>query len=259
MKLSAILIIVFICLFLASCTPKTEIPQQPTAQELVIQTPTSVVQTPTPTTPAAQPQTPIVQQPSPIPVTQPNATPTTPQRSKALQILLDKSVNIDNYEYSFTAPPYVQSQDMIYVKGNKMRIDLMQSYNTETLPYTTIFIDWKEETAQGYCLFKAPRCKKEYGISILDPAQFYHKTPKDWLVDVRKHAMSITTSKLVLGKKAQGTIFLLDKTEHTVYLDVFGMPVRVEIGYGGEKGSYNYNKLVINSVSDEKVNPPQIV
>lgn len=179
----------------------------------------------------------------------------TQEKSQELQRLLEKSKEINNYEYSYTAPPYKQSEDMTYIKGDKMRINLMQSYNTETLPYTTIFIDWKENTALGYCLLKFPRCKDDK-VTVLDTKLFKHPTPLDWVKEVEKYGTFVHTSKLVQDKKTKGVTFLFNEKEHTAYLDVFGMPVRVEIGPGGEKGSYNYNRLVINSVREEYVTAP---
>ena len=247
------LVIVF--LLLVACTPKET---TDTSTPQVAQTPTPVVQTPTPIVQApavpAPPQQTTPSQTSPKP-TQPS---TEPQRSKELENLLKESDRVQSYEYIYNGPPDAQARDHYYIRGNKIRVDLLQSYTTEILHYNMVYIDNTAKTAFGYCKGNPPRCRKEYGITELKYEDYVHPTPLDWIALVKEHATTLELSELINGKKTKGTSFEFEGKTYTIYMDTLGMPLRVEINQGIKSETYNYLSLAINSVSDAQVAMPTL-
>lgn len=231
-----VLMLLLILLLITACT------QRPAGESKspLVEQPTVVVQ---------KVQEEKINEPAPAPVEE-------KKRSPSLERLLKETERVKSYQYLYNSPPLKQSQDMVYVRGDKMRIDLMQSDVTLRLPYTTVFIDHKNKKAAGYCLDNPPRCKEKGLGVVIDYNAYFHPTSIYWLELVKQYATDFQTSEIHDEKKTKGTIFEVDGVQHTVYLDSLGMPVRAEVGAEGKQGIFNYRNLVINSVSEEYVTPP---
>ena len=155
------------------------------------------------------------------------------------QILNLAETKIKSYSYKYKSPS--GRQYLIYVKENKIKIDLLSDDNR-------IYIDTEAKTAEEWCI-SYTKCGRQTGkIADLDYYNAYIETPIDWIP-------KITESKKIddgfyYGRQS----WKLDTNLGAVIIDSkFGFISSIK----GEDKEYLFTDAAINTVKDSDVNVPE--
>lgn len=155
------------------------------------------------------------------------------------QILGYAKTKISSYSYQYKDP--LHSQYIIYVKGNKMRIDYVSSNYK-------IYIDTEKKTAEKWCI-SHPDCGKQTGkMADLDYNAAYIETPIDWLPKITE------AKKIDEGVYYGKNSWSLDTNIGAVTIDSnFGF-----IYYIQQKDKeYSFTEAAFNTVTDSEVTIPE--
>lgn len=209
-------------------------------------------QAPTPTSPSS-PQQQIPQQPS-----LPQSIPTpkkelTPDAKK----IVDSISKVTSYGFSNT-------NGVVYLKGNKVRIDLYQNRGaTADTKFDTVYLDLENKVAYGLC--------KDVGLCSYDLRQKYRqvsykefdlgKLPPEYTKEITSGEIDYSKTRQI--KKHAGLApvslfkYAINDVNYESWLDNFyGFPYEITLTKNGNSTFIQFSDVQINGVTDQDVTLP---
>ena len=162
---------------------------------------------------------------------------------------------VTSYSYLYALPPSDISGAMVYIKGNKMKIELKETRVYGYQDYIdTIYVDFMAKTASGYCEdSRLQACSNKSKKTVLDFNQYNIKTPYKWLKEIpvaRKIA-----NVIVWDRNADVLEHIDGDIRYTYWIDSFsGIPVKIIINFPDKEPVMNeFRHLSVNYLDDEDV------
>lgn len=163
------------------------------------------------------------------------------------ELLTISDIKVKSYSYIYTEPPLNNGGDRWNVKGNKIRIDLLQSDVNLVKGYNVIFIDTLKRKAEGYCIGDKIRCKEGQLMFDLDYDEIIRDTPYQWLKKIKegkiKESITIEGRENIIVEYGNNSKQYIEK--------YYGLPMRVQVG----EDTWQFMDMNINGVTDEYITP----
>lgn len=214
-----------------------------------------------PTTPPAGEESPTAAPPEvPIEREEPPRQPMDPELVALLERYEQKVSSIAfthaPIEMTSTGPGTV-TKHRYEIKGDLARVSvaLGTSFNPETM-VDTVYLDFAEETASGYCLSRLCSVQGEQRDTSF--AAFDVKRPHEWIADIPSSAR-IAGDQIYENRNAVRVRYE-DDGHYEVFIDSFtGTPMSVSIyddeNYRTLRGGVEYHDIDFNKVTDDDVRP----
>lgn len=202
--------------------------------------------------PEVEPEVEPEPEPEPEVEVQPEPEPE-PEMSDELKEILANNEKVTSFEYRYSGPG--EKQITYHVKGNLMRGSYASKREYEKFIYYRIYLNLKDETAYLVC-DDIDECKVKKALT----ANYDEFAPPDTPLDVvRKIQYAEITERTQLDNKNTAVVSYVneDGNQEKMWIwEYWGMPLKREVSVGGTKDTYEYDGLVINSVTDGDVTMP---
>ena len=182
------------------------------------------------------------------------------QPSEKIKKLLNKHIGrVKSMSYLLQDPTTYPAKWIFFVKDNKIHIKLDDLKNVQGDTYIdNVYLDTSSKTAIGFCEAKLYRCKDPNKEIETDYSLYFRKTPLDWIKQV-------TYAKEVGSETRQNRNTIIieypdQDSKIMMWVDEFyGTPLEVRVIKGSSTKKYLFEDLAINSVTDAKLDHPQIL
>jgi hypothetical protein len=241
----ALLVVSLVALLLVGCGKTEQQPVQPIQQEPPVQGPV------------------VEQQPVEIqeaPEQQVVTAPERPPMKKEMKKILDKVHAVlpeeENYEYLYTDPIGGDQADQIFVKGDKMRVEI---YDDPERPlgwkFDTVYLDKTTKTAVGYCAKRYGSCPAGRGPFEADYNKYIRRTPREWMQDF--DYLTLVSSEQIESRITYIVEYEEGTHKYTMWLDAHtGYPIKILFSDGFKTDTYEFRLMYVGEVKDYDVKAP---
>jgi hypothetical protein len=164
------------------------------------------------------------------------------------------SATVKSYSFGLAELPDKRGGHQYYVRGNKVKIDPIQSIVREA-DIDVVFLDTTAKTAVAYCI-DSTGCDTPNDPMAQRYGDWDIVLPEEW-IEQAKYG-KITKSLTFLSRPVTVVQYGADGKYYEVYIDnYFGYPLRVAIATDAEMtniiGGYEYRDMAFNSIKDTDV------
>jgi len=169
--------------------------------------------------------------------------------------MFDRLSQIKSYSFTIANLPDMGGRHTYSIKGDKIRIDVLQGLYEAGGDIDVVFLDTTKKTAAGYCLQSAS-CDTPNNAVTMDYDKWMVVPPTEWVSQIKTGTKS--GSLTFFNRPVTKVKYSAGGKYYEAYIDnYYGMPLRIAIATDKEMtkivGGYEYRTMAFNTVKDDQI------